>query len=188
MFTLVRPTPARIAAFRDRASATSFTYTELGCTRFETSSTFTVDRYATELGRGDEAWVRAQAALRNWRTFDLGWVCAFERDAPIAVGTTVAVLIRSLGLWSLNAARIVYVVDERDRFGFAYGTLRDHAECGEERFLIERDAGEIVTYSIQACSRPHHPFTRIAHPWVRHLQRRFGRDSLAAMKRAVRTN
>ena len=48
----------------------------------------------------------------------------------------MAVLARSLGLWWLNACRIVCVIDE-DRpvtgFGFAYGTLPDHAESGEER-------------------------------------------------------
>jgi hypothetical protein len=38
----------------------------------------------------------------------------------------VAVLARSLGLWWLNACRIVSVVNEDGpgkRFGFAYGTL-----------------------------------------------------------------
>ena len=50
----------------------------------------------------------------------------------------VAILARSIGLWWLNACRIVAVVDEDGpvkRFGFAYGTLPDHAGSGEERFL-----------------------------------------------------
>jgi hypothetical protein len=29
------------------------------------------------------------------------------------------------GVWTLNTCRIVYVVDEATRFGFAYGTLPD---------------------------------------------------------------
>ena len=47
-----------------------------------------------------------------------------------------------LGLWWLNACRIVYVVDEAGpvtKFGFAYGTLPGHAGTGEERFLVEWD-------------------------------------------------
>jgi len=34
------------------------------------------------------------------------------------------------GVWFLNAARIVYVIDEPRRFSFAYGTLPGHAERG----------------------------------------------------------
>ena len=46
-------------------------------------------------------------------------------------------LARALGLWVLNACRIVYVIEEDGplrRFAFAYGTLPEHAESGEERF------------------------------------------------------
>ena len=61
-------------------------------------------------------------------------------DVPISVGTDVAVLISHLGFWSLNAARIVYIVDEhgpREKYGFAYGTLPEHGESGEERFTVD---------------------------------------------------
>ena len=65
------------------------------------------------------------------------------RDAlGLAPGTTVAILVHAFGLWSLNACRIVYVMDDHEdagvrRFGFAYGTLAEHAESGEERFSVE---------------------------------------------------
>ena len=73
-------------------------------------------------------------------------------------------------------------MDERDgpvtKFGFAYGTLPEHAESGEERFLIEWDrAGDGgVWYDILAFSRPRQFLARLGHPWVRRLQKRFGRD------------
>ena len=35
--------------------------------------------------------------------------------------------------------RVVYVVDEPDRRGFAYGTLPGHPESGEELFLVRYD-------------------------------------------------
>jgi uncharacterized protein (UPF0548 family) len=98
----------------------------------------------------------------------------------------VAILARSLGLWWLNACRIVTVVDEEDRFGFAYGTLPDHAGTGEERFLIERDDQDSsVWYDILAFSRPHQFLVRLGCPYMRVIQRRFGRESAAAMCRAV---
>lgn len=84
----------------------------------------------------------------------------------------------------------MYVVDESigsvTRFGFAYGTLPGHVESGEERFLIEWDhAADMVFYDLLAFSRPRHFLTRIGKWQVRRLQRRFGQDSVAAMRRAV---
>ena len=38
---------------------------------------------------------------------------------------------------------------------------------------------------ILAVSRPNHVLTRLGYPVVRRLQKRFGRDSAAAMMRAV---
>ena len=98
---------------------------------------------------------------------------------------------RAIGLWWLNACRIVYVVDESGpihKFGFAYGTLPGHVESGEERFLIEWHRGEnSVWYDILAFSRPNHFLTRLGYPMVRRTQKRFGRDSAASMLKAVRS-
>ena len=72
------------------------------------------------------------------------------------------------------------------RFGFAYGTLPDHVESGEERFLIEWDqVGGAVWYDILAFSRPHHLLARLGYPYVRRVQRSFGKASASAMVRAV---
>lgn len=118
--------------------------------------------------------------------FNLGWVQVFPRHASIEVGTTVAVVVNHFGFWSMNATRIVYVVDEERRFGFAYGTLQDHAEQGEERFSIEWAAeDDSVCYNILAFSKPGKWQTRTIGPLSRTLQKRFARDSLAGMQRAV---
>ncbi len=102
----------------------------------------------------------------------------------------MAVIARNLGLWLLNACRIVYVVDEEEpiqRYGFAYGTLPDHAETGEERFVVERDraSGE-VWYDILAFSRPRMLLAWLGYPYVRQVQKRFAKASAAAMLKAVR--
>src|SRR5205823_12934394 len=108
---------------------------------------------------------------------------------PLQVGNAVAVIARIFGLWWLNACRIVYVVEEEGpikRVGFAYGTLPEHAESGEERFTLEwHDADNAVWYDILAFSRPHQLLARLGYPLARRLQRRFARDSAAAMRRAV---
>ena len=86
-----------------------------------------------------------------------------------------------LGLWWLNATRIVYTIDEPRRFGFAYGTLPRHAEKGEERFLVEHLDDDTVWYDVLAYSRPRHILARIGYPLARRYQKRFGRESKASM-------
>lgn len=101
------------------------------------------DEQIVTIGRGRTDFERARDALMAWKMFDIGWVTAFPPHAPVAVGTVVAVLIRHLGFWSLNACRVLYHVgcpDDEARFGFAYGTLTNHAEAGEELFEVLLDA------------------------------------------------
>jgi uncharacterized protein (UPF0548 family) len=121
--------------------------------------------------------------------FDLGWCRVHPRDAPVEVGANVAVVVSHFGFWSVNACRIVYLLEERGalrRCGFAYGTLPEHGETGEERFSVEWDARDgSVWYDIYAFSRPRQLLARLGYPLSRMLQRRFARDSKAAMVRAV---
>jgi uncharacterized protein (UPF0548 family) len=83
---------------------------------------------------------------------------------------------------------VLYGVDCLDeaRFGYAYGTLTNHAESGEELFevFVDPPSGEVM-YRIRAVSWPQTAFTRIGQPIVRVLQSRFRRDSAAAMTRAA---
>jgi len=96
------------------------------------------------------------------------------------------VLAHHLGIWSLNACRIVSVIEEEDerRFGFIYGTLPDHAERGQEQFTVSwQRSDDSVWYDILAYSRPNQLLSRIGYPITRLLQKRFARDSMRAMKR-----
>jgi uncharacterized protein (UPF0548 family) len=113
---------------------------------------------------------------------------AWSSRTSIQTGEVVAVIAHVAGIWWLNACRIVYVIDEQAptrRFGFAYGTLPGHVESGEERFLLEWDQDEgSVWYDILAFSRPNHFLAKIGYPFVRRMQKRFARESAAAMLRA----
>lgn len=73
------------------------------------------------------------------------------------------------------------------RFGFVYGTLPGHVECGEERFQVEWNRNDdSVWYDIFAFSRPNHFLARIGYPIVRRIQKKFASDSAAAMQLAVK--
>ena len=115
-----------------------------------------------------------------------GWARIFPGDTPLHPGETVVMCARVLGVWWLNPSRIVYVVDEPGRFGFAYGTLPGHAECGEEYFGVERDVSGRITYHIRAFSRPRHWLPGLFYPVARWYQRRFVRDSKRSMAAFVR--
>ncbi|MEJ7872966.1 MAG: DUF1990 domain-containing protein [Rubrobacteraceae bacterium] len=182
MFLLQEPAEERSLRFIESQKALPFSYGGVGASREDKApSGYVVDRYRIRLGEGPEAYGRAVQALREWRQFDLGWVKLLPPDAPIQVGATVGVLARHLGFWSLNTARIVYLIEDSgdvERFGFGYGTLPGHAERGEERFSVEwnRKDGSVY-YDVFAFSRPKHPLAWLGYPFARLLQRRFARDS-----------
>ncbi len=104
-------------------------------------------------------------------------------------GSVIAVLAWHSCFWSLNACRIVYIINEQGpvtKFGFGYGTLPDHAETGEERFLLEwGKSTEVVSYDILVFSNPNSLLGWLAYPLVRFIQNRFRRDSARLMKRKL---
>jgi uncharacterized protein (UPF0548 family) len=191
MFLLSRPADAAVRRFVEVQRPLEFTYAGVGDSAGTPPAGYVVDRVRVKLGDGEAAFAAGRAALGLWEQFQLGWVEPLAPTPRIQVGETVAIGVRVFGVWWLNASRIVYVVNETGpvaRFGFAYGTLPAHAESGEERFLIEWDlVTNEVWYSILAFSRPRHWLARLGRPLVRRMQRRFGRESAAAMVRAVQT-
>ena len=190
MFSLRKPSAESTRRFLAEQAKREFSYSAVGATVGPLPAGFVVDRTLVKLGAGEPVFQAARAALRRWQQFDLGWLAAWPPETPIQPGEVVAVVARAIGLWWLNACKIVYVVDESgpiSRFGLAYGTLPGHAGKGEERFLIEWDrADDSVWYDVLAFSRPNHLLARLGYPMVRRAQKRFGRESAAALLRAVR--
>ena len=191
MFLISKPTKENIAQFVNEQKNSSCSYDEVGSTRDGNApDAYTLDHNRIQLGSGRETFERAIKAVRNWKMFDLSWTELYFDDTPIEVGETVAILIRHFGFWSLNAARIVYVLDETmdgiKKFGFAYGTLTEHGERGEERFSVEYDkTDESVWYDLYAFSRPNHYLARIGYPVTRYLQKQFAAESKQAMMKAI---
>lgn len=186
MLLLTRPSSETIRQFITAQCEKSFSYVEAGASRSVLPKGYVIDRRRICLGEGEYTFVAAREALRCWEMFNLGWVQLCWPEAPVAAGSTVAVLAHVFGVWWLVAARIVYVIDEPRRFGFAYGTLPDHLERGEERFMIEWREDDSVSYDLLAFSRPKHWLVKLGYPATRLMQKRFGKNSLEAMARATR--
>ena len=186
MFFLRKPDRAHLARLLSADETNPFSYAAVGGTQGDPPKGYNIDRNRILIGHGLDQFKAARAAIEDWKMFDLGWIELFPKRPLVQVGTTVAVVVRHFGFWSVNISRIVYMIDETSIYGFAYGTLQCHSEEGEERFLVEHDQNtDEVWYDLQAFSKPKHPLARMAYPISRHLQKRFARESLAAMKRTV---
>ncbi len=186
MFLLRRPSDELVRDFIEQQRTLPFTYPEVGATLNTPPAGYRLDHNRIQLGAGEQTYRRAVQALKRWQQFDLGWVRVASPDVVLEEGAVVAVEIKAFGVWSLNTARVVYIIDDscgvKARFGFAYGTLPGHVEQGEERFLVEWLADDTVWYDIYAFSRPRHVMAKAGLPFCRMLQKRFARDSLAVME------
>ena len=189
MFRLTEPSENEIRRFISSQKDTGFSYPEVGASATTVPTAYNVDHNRIQLGSGEVTWRRATEAICSWQMFSMPWVRLYWSSAPILVGTDVAVSAHHLGFYSLNACRIVYVVDEKSpamRFGFAYGTLGEHAESGEERFTVEWSReDDTVWYDILAFSHPRLMLAKLGYPLSRLLQKRFAEGSKAAMIKAV---
>jgi uncharacterized protein (UPF0548 family) len=100
-------------------------------------------------------------------------VFADDGSPYIANGMTA---VLKIPFWPVKVSapiRVVYVIDEQNRVGFAYGTLHGHPESGEEAFIVElRDDGS-VWFVLRAFSQPSNGFFRAVSPILRLVQRHY---------------
>lgn len=108
-----------------------------------------------------------------------------DGEALLVQGET-AMLVIPFGPFGITApARVIYVVDEPKRKGFAYGTLPGHPECGEEAFLVEHREDDSVWIVIRAFSRPSTWFWRLVSPILRLVQEFYTRRYLTALAGSI---
>ncbi len=183
---LTKPTSQRITQFLKQEQNGAFTYPFVGKSWENfTAPGFDNDYNTIALGAGDTTWEAAKEAIRQWQMFPGGWAFIEPCPAPIREGQVVAMVARVMGLWWLNSCRIVYTVDTDTQFGFAYGTLPGHVECGEELFMVEKLPDGRVQYVLKAFSKPRFWMARMAYPLARWHQKKFVRESKAAMQTFV---
>ena len=112
----------------------------------------------------------AVARLRQWAPQRALGARVHPADAPIAVGTTLLVALAFGPFEVVVPNRVVVVVDEPGRFGFAYGTLDGHPERGEESFVVEHGADGVVRFTVAVDAEPATVPARLVAPAVRYVQ------------------
>lgn len=186
MIRLAEPNEAAVRAILEREGGEGLSYAQAEMTRGELPPGYLLNFARIELGKGERVFEAGKAALRGWGMYDLPWIRLYPARPRVEEGTTYATLVRAYGLWSVNLARVLYMVDEPRRFGFAIGTLPRHMERGEERFLIRQWPDGSVWFQIRAYTSLRHWLARAGSPLAIRLLRRFGREACAALARSVR--
>jgi uncharacterized protein (UPF0548 family) len=170
---LTKPSGEDLTQWLANAKAADLSYPQVGATSDSSlPAGYRLDRYERQLGSDENAFERAADALLGWRAHTGAGVEVVPDDARVTLGATVLLLIRSAGLWAVAPCRVVYVVDEPDQFGFAYGTLPRHPEQGEVAMIVERHQFDGVVFRIVSFSRTVDPLARPGSPVTRRIQRR----------------
>lgn len=165
----------------------ALTYAEVGATRGELPTGYHHLRRRRVIGHGPADFERLGAAVLGYR-IQRGLGILEEAETPVAQpGAQVTVVLGIRGFGLRAPCRVVYVLDEPDRRGFAYGTLPGHPATGEELFAVEYDRGTGTVYGvITAFSRPARWYTRLGGPLVRWAQRAAAAAYLAVLRRTPR--
>ncbi|MGW4095802.1 MULTISPECIES: DUF1990 domain-containing protein [unclassified Mycobacterium] len=146
----------------------SLTYPEVGATAGDLPPGYRHIRASAAIGTGRDRFERAGAEVLRWGMQRGAGLRVQATTETAAVDTELVVRIGPIPA----PCRVVYVLDEADRRGFAYGTLAGHPESGEELFSVRYDpATDSVHAEVVAFSRPATWWSRLGGPVTRLLQR-----------------
>lgn len=154
------------------------TYPEVGATKGPLPGGYQHVRLSAVIGHGRARFEEAADAVLHWGMQRGAGVLVDARSEVAAVGAEVTV-----GFWPLRApCRVVYVLAETDRRGFAYGTLPGHPETGEELFAVRYDpTDDSVHAEVTAFSRHATWWSRLGGPVTRLAQKVITRRYLTAV-------
>ncbi|TDE10135.1 DUF1990 family protein [Jiangella asiatica] len=156
----------------------AFTYPEVGATRGgePLPAGYHHVRMRERIGHGRPVFEAVAEGVVTWdlhRSIGLR-VSATANRAAEGAEVTSRLVVGPLSLLRIPC-RVVWVLDEPDRAGYAYGTLPGHPERGEESFVVEIDYDGAVWFTVTAFSRAAAWYARLGGPvtrWIQHLATR----------------
>ncbi|MEV6605056.1 DUF1990 domain-containing protein [Kutzneria sp. NPDC051319] len=164
------------AARAAELKAAPFTYAEVGATAGALPAGYRTISRRVRLSAGfDEAGDR----LLGWRP---QVATGLRVQASSARVEPDAVVVLRLGPIQVPC-RVVHVIDEPTRQGFAYGTLPGHPVSGEEAFVVERADDGAVSFVVTAFSRPATLLAKLGGPVGRLAQNLLTDRYLASLSR-----
>ena len=137
------------------------TYPDVGATAATMPPGYRQVRASRRIGTGRTRFEQAAEAVMRYGMLRGAGLTVWATTEVAAPGAEV---LGRLGPFSAPC-RVIYVIDEPDRRGFAYGSLPGHAVQGEEMFSVRYDpADEAVYAEVAAFSRPATWWSRLGAP------------------------
>ena len=99
----------------------------------------------------------------------------------VGPGTTVRVHGRVRGLRADAELRVIYVIEEPRRVGYALGTVDGSVVSGEESFVLDWNDSDEVWFTVRAFDRPVAAFYRLLPPLVKRRRRELFQGYLRAI-------
>jgi len=162
----------------EQLRVTPFSYPDVGATAARVfPEGYRHIRGEMQVGSGRSCFLECAEKVMAWRMHrDAG--LRFESSTPTAEPGSVALV----GVGPIvGACRVVYVLDEPCRKGFAYGTLEGHPESGEEFFGVRLDSSGAVFVEVAGFSRPGRWWVKAGDPLASLVQRSITDRYLRAM-------
>ena len=140
---------------------------------------------SVRIGSGSARFAAASAELMRWQVLRRSGITVTDAAGAAAREVTLGdTIVQSLPLGGLRFAapiRVVRLLREPRRTGYAAGTLPGHPLRGEELFLIEHRADDSVWLVIRALYRPATPLYRVGTPAIAFARRRYSARFLRAL-------
>jgi uncharacterized protein (UPF0548 family) len=159
-------------------AALPLTYAEVGATAGPLPAGYHHVQKSAVIGHGRRRFEGAAEAGMRWGMLRGAGLKVEATTEVAAVGSEVIVRMGPVRA----PCRVVYVVDEPNRRGFAYGTLPGHAESGEELFVVRYEPATDEVYAdVTAFSRHATWWSRLASPVTSLAQRVITKRYLTAI-------
>jgi uncharacterized protein (UPF0548 family) len=159
------------------STTATLTYSAVGATRADDLVThpptgFRPIERVQRIGHGQAFFETARDAVLTWKVQENSGFGVLDTDlSRHIIDGDDAIMAIPMGPLKVKApVRVVYVVDEPGKAGFAYGTLPGHPEDGEESWLVTIEADDSVWMTVRAFSRPSNPFWKAVSPALRIVQ------------------
>ena len=151
--------------------AAPYSYPEIGATRQDRlPAGYRTDRFTVVAGHGRQRFDEVVELLFSWQLQARSGL-RVRADRPRVERGAVAMATLSIGPLAIRTrCRVVYRIDEEDRRGYAYGTLRGHPERGEEQFVVDIDDDQVVRLRLCSFSRSDSLLARLGGPISRQVQ------------------
>jgi uncharacterized protein (UPF0548 family) len=158
-------------------------YEEVGATRLEEESWATGPRRLesrVRLGSGDECWTTSAGAVMRWAVKTRSGF-RIMGEPVVTLGADYDLVFRCARLTVREPVRVVGLVDQGSRRGFAYGTRLGHPVSGEEAFIVHRDETGEVWLTVRSMTMPAPGWRRVGFPLFLTAQRVLRRRYLRSL-------